>query len=314
MPRRPTAPRRDAPEPTTRRRHRRRLRSLSFAFLAVLVFASVASAMVALRLVRYQEQGLLMERAAEVNLVLGSLIASVHARLNLIGTVARVSGASPQSFTDVVGAGDRNLVGMALARPAPEGFVFELAAGPGISVGQTVDGPRADAMRRALEVTTMVATPVMVDGDRKTLGLALGPPAAPPGTVVYREVAIHPGTPSPTTASSPFSELDVSLYASSQPDPAQLVLTNSGPDRPPPDTRTVTQVVTVGDSQWLLSVAAEEPLVGPLVARLPQGMVVIVCSCRWRSSPPWTRWPVAATTPSVWSTSGPPSCGSPSLH
>ena len=54
--------------------------------------------MVALRLMRHQEQGLLRERAAEVNLVLGTSISNVEARLNLIGTVARVSGASPQSF------------------------------------------------------------------------------------------------------------------------------------------------------------------------------------------------------------------------
>ena len=90
------------------------------------------------------------------------------------------------------------VVGLGIVRLGPDGFVVELAAGTSLAVGQTVTGARADAMARALEVPTLVATPVMAEGGRKTLGFALGPPAAPPGTVVYRESVVVPNMPSAT--------------------------------------------------------------------------------------------------------------------
>ena len=158
-------------------------------------------------LVADQERGLLKERTAEVNLVLGSLISNVSARLNLVATVSRISDGSPKSLAEVAAAGDRTLVGQALLRPGPEGFVVELAAGPGMAVGHIVTGVRADAMRRSLEVPSVVSTLAMDEGGVKTLGFALGPPAAPSGAVVYRESVIKPGAPSSTTTSSPFSEL-----------------------------------------------------------------------------------------------------------
>ena len=79
------------------------MRGLSLLFLGVLVAASLGSAWAVRGLVREQEEGLLRERGAEVNLVLGSLISSVQNRLNLIGTVARISNGSPQSFAEVAG-------------------------------------------------------------------------------------------------------------------------------------------------------------------------------------------------------------------
>jgi CheY-like chemotaxis protein len=108
-----------------------------------------------------------------------------------------------------------------------------LAAGPNLRLGQLVTGPRADAIRRALEVAAVVSTPVLAENGVKTVGFALGPPAAPAGTVVYREVVIRPDTPSATTEFAPFSELEGSLYASPTPDPSQLVLTSANPGRPP---------------------------------------------------------------------------------
>jgi len=244
------------------------MRGLSLTFLLVLTTGSLVSAWTVRGLVRDQETGLLRERAAEVNLVLGSLISSAQARLNLIGTVARVSDGSPQGFASVAGGAERNVVAVAIARPTAEGFVADLAAGPGTSVGQVFTGARADAMRRALEVQTIVSTPVMTEGDVKKLGFALGPPSAPAGTVVYRESIITPNSRTPTTDSAPFSELDGSLYASPQPDPDQLVLSSARPGRPA-QSGALQRPFAAGDSQWLLSVKAEKPLVGSLVQRLP---------------------------------------------
>ena len=258
-----------------RRRFPRRLRGLSIVFLAVLLSASVAASWTVRGLVREHEHVLLKERAAEVNLVLGNLIANVQARLTLIGAVVRVSGGSATSFTEVAGAGERNVAAVGVVRPTPEGLRAELAAGPNLRLGQLVTGPRANAIRRALEVPAVVSTPVLAENGVKTVGFALGPPAAPAGTVVYREVVIRPDTPSATTESAPFSELEGSLYASPTPDPSQLVLTSAGPARPPTRDDALLRPFAAGDSKWLLTVAAEKPLVGSLVHRLPYVVLLV---------------------------------------
>ena len=257
------------------------MRGLSVIFLVVLASASAGAAWTVHGLVQKHERVLLKERIAEVNLVLGNLISSTQARLSLIGTVTRVSGGSEASFREVAGLGDKNLTGVAIVRATPDGFVVELAAGPNLAAGQVIDGPRADAIRRALEVPSIVSTPVLEADGVKTVGFALGPPAAPAGTVVYREGIIRPDKPSATTESAPFSELIGSLYASPGPDPAQLVLTSARPGKPPVPHGSILRPFAAGDSKWLLSVAAEKPLVGPLAQRLPYivllvGLVVAV--------------------------------------
>ncbi len=251
------------------------MRGLALALLAVLGAASLGSAWMVHGLVQDQERELLRARAAEVDLVLRSLASSVQSRLTLLGTVARASNRSPESFAFVAAEATPGVVGLALLRPGPEGFVVELAAGTSIAVGQTITGPRAAAMARALEVPHIVSTPLMDEGGVQTLGFALGPPAAPSGMVVYRESVVTPRDPSPTTMSAPFSDLAGSLYASPRPDPTQLVLTSARPGDAPPRSRTVERTFMVGDSQWLLSVAAVHPLVGPLVTRLPLITLVV---------------------------------------
>jgi hypothetical protein len=233
------------------------MRGLSVVFLVVLASASIAAAWTVRGLVQKHERVLLKERTAEVNLVLGNLISSTQARLNLIGTVARVSGGSAQSFNEVAGLGDKSLQGVAVVRDTPEGPIVELAGGPKLAVGQVLTGPRAAAVRRALEVPAIVSTPVLVEGDVKSIGFALGPPAAPKGSVVYRESAINPDKPSATTESAPFSELEGSLYASPDPDPSQLILTSARGGQPIARAGSIQRPFAAGDSKWLLSVAAE---------------------------------------------------------
>jgi len=235
-----------------------------------------------------QEKSLLRVRAAEVTVVLGNLMAGVQARLQLVGTVSVVTDRSPERFAHVAGGGDRGLVGIALLHAAPDGFVVELAAGPGLSVGQTVTGPRADAMRRALEVPAIVSTPVMADQSAPSLGLALGPPATPAGTVVYREslfnaqtfdvawaaLNVDPSAALPAaTTSGPFTEMYGSLFASAHPDPTQVLITNTDAEEQRVHPHTLLQPFAAGGSEWLLSLRPKHPLVGTLTDRLPRIVV-----------------------------------------
>ena len=120
-----------APSPASgqRRPNRRRLRSLSLAALVVMVSTNLVLAWLVQGLVRDQERGLLRERAGEVGFLVESRMATVQARLELAGTVALVSDRSPESFAAVPTPPDPGLLGTALLRPAPEGFVVELVAG-----------------------------------------------------------------------------------------------------------------------------------------------------------------------------------------
>jgi signal transduction histidine kinase/CheY-like chemotaxis protein len=252
-----------------RLRRRRGLRGLSLACLVVLCALSAGAAWSVHGFVDNQEHKLLNERAGEVNVVLGSMISNVSARLTLVATVARVSGASPASFSDLATVADRALVAQALLRPAPDGgFVVQVAVGPRMSAGDTITGPRAEAMHRALEVPVVVSTPVMDDHGVKSLGFALGPPAAPAGTVVYRETLINPNQDN----AAPFSELNGVLYASPTPDATQVVMRSPHAGDPGSE-KAMQRPFTAGDSKWLLVVSPGEPLVGALSNRLP--MIVL---------------------------------------
>ena len=171
---------------------RRRVGVLPLALLALLTASSLVSAWFVQGLVRDQERGLLEARAAEADLVLRSLTSNTQARLNLVGTVLQASDGSPETFAYVAAERAPGVVSLAVLRQVPEGFVVELAAGPNAAVGQVVTGPRAEAMARALAVPALVSTPVMAEGGLQLLGFALGPPAAPAGTVVYRESVVAP--------------------------------------------------------------------------------------------------------------------------
>ena len=252
-------------------RRRRRIRGLSLAVLVLLVGASGAAAAMTRGLVHRQERDLLKARAGEVNLVLGSAISNVQARLTLVATVARVSNESPQAFADVALSGERSLVAVAVARPGPDGFVVELAAGPNATVGQTLTGARAAAMARAMEVPAMVSTPVMTNGTQRTIGFAMGPPTAPAGAVVYREGVVTPTTSA--TGASAFSELDGTFYASAQPDPSQVLITSAPAGKPAPRSSLVLPF-TAGDSHWSVAVSARKPLAGSLSYRLPWVVLV----------------------------------------
>jgi signal transduction histidine kinase/DNA-binding response OmpR family regulator len=268
MPRRALKPASDPAAVGHRRPNRRRLRGLALLFLAMMVTANLVLTWLVQGLVRDQEHGLLRERANEVGFVVESRMATVQARLELVGTVAQVSNRSPEAFAAIPTPPDPGLLGTALLRPAPDGFVVELASGRFMVPGQMITGARADAMQRALTATAMVNTPVMTDRILPSLGFALGPPHAPPGTVVYRESVVNLSAPSMAAEAGLFQGLDGFLFASTEPDPSQLVQITGWPVRTPP-ADAFQRLVDVGASQWLIAVSPKEPLVGPIVARLP---------------------------------------------
>src|SRR5205807_685070 len=81
---------------------------------------------------------------------------------------------------------------------------------------------RGQALHAAMGTNAVVPTGVI--GSARLLGFALGSPAAPAGTVLYRESALGPVAPPRQAGTAPFSELDVVLYATPNVDPNQVLV------------------------------------------------------------------------------------------
>jgi serine phosphatase RsbU (regulator of sigma subunit) len=95
--------------------------------------------------------------------------------------------------------------------------------------------------------------------DRR-LGFALGPPAAPPGTILYRESPLGPLRAPAAASSAPFAELDFVIYASPRPQQA-TALAATRTDLPLRGD-VVKTPFKVGADNWLIVTRAKRPLVG----------------------------------------------------
>jgi hypothetical protein len=243
------------------------LRAASLVALLVALLATSAAAWAAHAVVHDQEQRLLKERASELNLVLTSAIAAIPAGLSAQGGILKATNGSRAAYEreaqNSVTTGPGKLT-FAWLRPAAggSGFVVLAVAGDGMQRGELVTDARAQTFAQALHSAQRVATPVL--GSDRKLGFAVGPPAAPAGTVLYRETALGPLAPPRAAASAPFAELDVAIYGAPSVRPA-TVLSSTTPDLPlHGDVRNVP--LAAGASQWLVSVKAKRPLVGGVAA------------------------------------------------
>jgi serine phosphatase RsbU (regulator of sigma subunit) len=257
------------------------LHGVPAAVLAVLLLLSLGVVLATRAVVGDQESRLLLERANEVRLVLGTAISSDEATLSGLGHVAREGG--PRLFTteaaEAVTGGPGSLT-YALLRPGrsapgprttspapPPAFVVVAEAGQGLSVGQRLSGAAAAAMSAALERRGMVATPVLGSGADRQLGFALGGPDAPSGTVVYRQSDLGPLKAPRQAGTAPFHELSVALYDAPEPDPEQLVVATTR--QLPLPAKVLYLPFAVGTSHWALAVSAPHALVGSIAAWSP---------------------------------------------
>jgi len=218
--------------------------------------------------VRDQDHRLLEERATEVSLVLGTSISSVGTTLAGLGHVARDGGTAlfTKEAADDVTSGPGKLT-FALLRPARGAFVVVAAAGGGLSVGDEVSGAGASVLAAAGRSRGMVATPVLGSGADRSLGFALGGPAAPPGTVLYRLTELGPVRAPRAAGTAPFHDLNVVLYDGPRPDPGQVLATTTR--QLPPKGAVQYVPLPVGSTHWLLAVSSPHPLAGTVAAWAP---------------------------------------------
>jgi signal transduction histidine kinase/CheY-like chemotaxis protein len=267
-------------------------RVVAWLLVAVLAGLSVAAFVVNRRTVDDQERRLLRERAGEATALLTNAISQTVTSLRLL---AVAYGSSKEPGPAFVVAGQTlvrgNVTGVGVARVAAAEVVSGGGAGTIPADGAKLEGGRADVLRRALAAGDL-ATGLVQDPGAADSRLILAVGAA--GVVVYEETRVDPRHPSPRPPTSAFFELQVALYRSPDPDPAQLVVaTSSDPSSfsGPVDRR----VIPIGSEQWLVVIGADKSLIGSFAAGVPWLILagglgatvltalVVLSLLRWRS-------------------------------
>jgi signal transduction histidine kinase len=258
-------------EPAAGRRPRRQpLRFVSAVMLVVVAGVVVASSLITLHVIRDQERLILRESTAEVAAVLGGNFTNTKSSLQLLGAIARSGKGHPALFAAAAhSVATPNSQAWVVTTQTGTGLRVTAATGNGPAVGQLLSGARAQLARRALSANGLVFGLVR-GGPSVRLVIALGQ-AAGRGTVVWRESALSPATPVPSTPTSPWHSLNIALYLSAHPDPSALVVTTvkglplQGLQYP----------FRVGADTWLIVADSPRPLVGWLAQDMPWIILVI---------------------------------------
>ncbi|MGH8868129.1 MAG: ATP-binding protein [Actinomycetes bacterium] len=251
------------------------LRLASLAVLLLLLTASVASWYVARVVVSSQEERLLRARLAEVVLLLDGAFASFQSSLQILGAVSADGGTSPQSFAATAAPLlTDNVVAVGVARQEQGRLVVTHAAGKGIPVGTPLGGQRSEVAERAVDSGKLSAG-LVTEGDNSDapslLTVAVPIKGGAGRAVAYHESVVAPTTPTPTEEGTPFSELDLALYAAAQPDADQLLLTTTRDL--PLDGQAERRSFAVGAERWQLVARSTEPLAGNFARQVPWGLL-----------------------------------------
>jgi PAS domain S-box-containing protein len=242
-------------------------RLVPVAVLFFLLTTALGAFAVTRSLVIDQEQRLLREKADEVAALLANAFGSIESSLRILGTIgAAPDPAATPLFAEAAAAameGGTIAVGVVTA-DGEDGFVVVNSVGDGAAVGEALDGDRAALATRALSVGGLVSA-IVVDQEQPFLVFAV--PVGSNQAVAYQESIISPSTPVPSTPESPFRELRVALFASTQPDPSQLIVTTEAGM----DMGGVVQQVPfpVGADSWLLLIGSNGPLTGSFGQNVP---------------------------------------------
>jgi hypothetical protein len=235
-----------------------------FVFLLVVAASATFGART---VVQSESHRLLRERTAEVQLVMSNSIADIPSELVPLGAALRATGGSASTFVAVAAATATTSTAhltYAWLRPSAAGWQVVAAEGGGLRTGQLVSGTVASTVAQAATGSEMLSTGVLGSGSDRTIGYAIGPPTAPTGTVLYRQNALGQVAAPRQAGTEPFSELDVVIYASGRPTPAQVLVTTT-PHLPLSGDHRY-QPLAAGASHWLLGVQARGTLVGAAAA------------------------------------------------
>jgi PAS domain S-box-containing protein len=243
----------------------RMFRLLPAAVLLALIAAAVGAFLVTQNLVRRQEEQLLNDKAGEVVALLSSAFTSIRSSLSVLGVVGDSEDPAAAAIFDEGASplltGNTANIGVAARRDG--GFVVLNAVGDGALAGERLNENRQRIIARAFETGDLVSDLIDDEWGRR-LFIALVSPSGE--AVAYQGSLINTSNTTPRAPGTPFSDLQVEIYASSEPDPEALVATTEpGPLAAPQ----LLVPFPIGADTWLLAVTAPEPLAGRLAQNVP---------------------------------------------
>jgi len=246
------------------------LRPASILALFVMLVITGGSSWLVHATVSDQEKRLLRERGSEIQLLLNQAINAIPAGLAEQGAALRYSSGSTAAYRQVAKhalettQGTKPTFAWLRKVPGGQGYIVKAAVGDALHEGQLITDERTATFDRAMDTELIVPTRII--GSERRLGFALGPPAAPDDTVLYRESVLGPAVSPPRQASTaPFAELDIAIYGGPTAVRADVLTATTASLPLRGEVRNVT--LQAGAVKWLTQVRPRSPLVGNLAAQ-----------------------------------------------
>jgi len=235
------------------------LSRISLALLLLISAGSIALSFMVRNIVADQERKILHGRGGELALVLNQSVQNIGTVLPIAGAVAS-SGTSSHSSFELVTASLVKSGTSSVVVALKHGDMFKVIAKTGSEVvGPTITGSEATLLLRASSTHGLV-TRIIRSGNTRRLAIATSVPGGL--IVIYESIIQNTKVATPAATGSPFSDVNIALYASSQATPSGLVVVSGSI----PSGEVDRQFLTVGNDRWLLLTSAKQPLVGLITA------------------------------------------------
>src|SRR5581483_8462367 len=241
----------------------RAISRFTWAVLVVLAGVSVAGWAVIRHSVRQQDQAVLNNQAAQINLLFQASLQNLRSELSSVAFFTNSASNSADVFAQQVKpllTSPTTSVGLVDISGGQARVV--LAAGPGLQAAQPLPAPLAQA---AMAATTQLSSGVVRVGGQPLIYLETALTTSP-SIVAFQTSPIQPDK-AVANNTGPYSKVYVNLYAGTRPDPTQRILTTYGAGslpRPIATALTKYQGVT-----WLIEVSARAPVSGAYTENSP---------------------------------------------
>ncbi|HEY5273053.1 MAG TPA: ATP-binding protein [Acidimicrobiales bacterium] len=236
-----------------------RLGRLALAILLVMTAGSVAFFFLIRSIVADQEGRILHEHAGELALLLDESVQNDSTLLPLVATTS--SAKLPKAFAQVTALLDQNGKASVDVFTVKSGQLKTINHAGKSTLGLETASKGVALLERAA-VTKGLVGDIIGSGPGRALVLADG---STDGLVIAETSALGATTAAPTSAGSPFSDVNLALYAGASATSNDLLVISGAVPAGDVDS----QFLTVGSDRWLLLTSAKQPLVGTIAANAP---------------------------------------------
>ena len=250
-------------------RRARRAVPVSAGVGVVLVAATVVVALMGQSATGHRNTALLRSETTQGAAVVTSSLNDASSAIDALADTVTVTNGSTAAFTAQAQGLVQGPMSAAFAKGYLTRYGVAAAVGNAFRTGQVLDPSLVSAIPRGSTTSPGVAAILAHDG---IATFAAAPPFVPASDVVVVQVDVGQVLAAMTSAQGAFAGAQLTLYASSTPEPA-AALVSTGPTGTA-TALTASAVVTAGADAWLLVVRAPSPLFGPFAAATP--LIVLV--------------------------------------